>query len=206
MNANLTGPMEARLLALERRQAQVDRSLRDLDRQLVAAQQGTWDAWSGIDLNGDGGGGSQPPPQGGKIPGCSSPLAATLYAQDPVYGSITLQWDGSSMWTACKVVNFPGFHSSCPATSGVAVFYDVIAASGQFRMRWKSNFPTTTACPTASTCSDTSNCSANQNLAITVDSCTPFQAHQTCGTGGGFIIFGNAVDTGVKVLFSDSPL
>lgn len=205
MTADLTGPMEARLLALERRQARLDDALRTLRRQAVAVGQGIWDAWSEVNVPVVTGGGAVAP-AGPTFAGCTGvTVPTTLYARDAVYGAITLTYDGSSLWTACKSVNFPGYGSSCGAVAGVAVHYDLLK-TGTFRMRWASSAPSTTLCPAASTCATSPNVTAQQTSSVVVDSCVPFRAHVLAGIGGGFVIFGNAANSGVRVDFSASPL
>jgi hypothetical protein len=201
MSGDLVGPMEARLLELERRQARLDHSLHSVGREVVALGQGIWDAWSDFPPLKV----QSPTGHGGTIPGCTSALATTLYVRDPVYGAITLQWDGAAMWTACKSVNYFGYGGNCVAVNGVAVWYDLLN-TGIFRMRWASNVPTTTRCPIASTCASTPNCTAQQLNPITIESCVPFRASMLVGIGGGFVVYGNAVNAGVRIDFSESPL
>lgn len=146
-------------------------------------------------------------PPANTIPGCSAPIATTIYVRDPVYGAVTLQWDGVSMWTACKSINYFGYSGTCAAANGVAVWYDLLTTA-QYQMRWISAAPTGNKCPQAFTsCSGTPNVTATTPTPVNIESCNPFRASILIGpSSGGFVIYGSAVNAGVRIDFSESPL
>src|SRR3954454_8130538 len=117
----LIGPMETRLLAVERAQARIDDDFRVLRREVIALSQGIWDAWSAVRLPV----GVQPGgcPGVADFPDVCPCLPLTLTLHDPYYGDCTLPYDpGQLAWFGCKLVSLPA-NPSCSAVSSFALHY-----------------------------------------------------------------------------------
>lgn len=124
--ADLTGPLEARLLALERRQARADGALGRLARRTIALHQGIWDAWA--DLRHPRGV-APPPPTGVELfPDVCSPIPEVMTLTDSYYGlSIPITWDGVTNWKACAVVNKP---ATATCAGGLTpIFYKLVGTN-----------------------------------------------------------------------------
>ncbi len=161
MRRDLTGPAEARLIALERRLIALDRSLSAMTRQLRGVGQGLWDAWGSLDITVVGQG---PPPDGvTAFPNVCPLIPFNLPITDGFYGDLTLSWDGTSAWRGCRLVNYPG-SSQCAPVVGVPVFYtlfgDNTTSSWVLQVAWTSSNTGGAACPTSGSCSNTPNSSA----------------------------------------------
>ena len=186
----LIGQAESRLLALERRQVYLESQTRNLQRQLVALEQGIWDAWS--DYRAPSGTVAAAPPAstypaticGGIM------LPANIPISDPYMGvSSSLMWDsGSSKWLLCaNVVNW--------ASTGInfALHYSWDGSTSGFTLSWKGSG---TFQPVASVCSDTTTYN-NIPLSHTTTVCPPPTLTVT-------YVANSASATSIKTLYQSS--
>jgi hypothetical protein len=148
------GPMEARLLALERRLVHCEDALRTQQISLTGIGQGIWDAW-----------GEHRRPRGttptptptGTFPDCCPgyTFPSTLTLVDNVYGNFTLTWDGLYTWKGCKQISFAGsLVCPTPVSMPLGWFLAINGATctATLHMVWLANL---LSCPAAGkTCAD----------------------------------------------------
>lgn len=164
MNPDLIGPLEARLLALERKQARIDRSLRDARVDLVGLSQGIWDGWS----DARGRRVAMPaPPCTGDFPAICACIPTTFTIHNSSYGDCTVTYDSTSgSWKGCFVVAYAG-GGVCTACS-TAQHYELVGSNAtnawSLIFRFKTHTVGVTQCPVASICSDATNYSVSYNF------------------------------------------
>src|SRR4051812_32061562 len=159
---DLTGPMEARLLEVERRLARLDHDLRTMKRDATTLSQGAWDAWSAVRLPRE-----QAKPATdcvGDFPDVCPCFPHQITLKDTYYGDCVLTYDPTRLaWLGCKLVSLPA-NPSCSAVSSFALLYTLTgnrtSTSWNLVLQYKTaNF--TTRCPVASTCPDATNQALN---------------------------------------------
>ena len=89
------GPMEARLLGVERGLNAMDRDLETLERQIVALSQGIWDAWSDVATGNFGPPPPLPPPTVLITPCSGLNVLYNLPFTDSIFGSGTVPTSGT---------------------------------------------------------------------------------------------------------------
>src|SRR4051794_29418747 len=103
--ADLIGPGESRLLALERKVARAEDALRQSRRALVGVQQGLFDTWSGVRVPI----GTPAPAPCDVVDFAYCPcLPLTIPLNDSYYGNVTLTYDYAQLaWFGCANVTLP---------------------------------------------------------------------------------------------------
>jgi len=162
------GPMEKRLLALERRGVIIDNELRQLSQATVAVSQGIWDAWGEWRI---------PKTRPTTLPTsqCTTDfpnicpcIPLSLPLTDSVYGTTTITYNpATGKWTGCKVASFPG-SASCAAVTSTAIFYTLIGdknnANWYLVVQWLA--AGSHNCPVTSNCTSVSNHQISTDTAI----------------------------------------
>lgn len=137
-----------------------------------------------------------------QISGCSEYFPWTLYANDSVYGSWTLEFDGVN-WVGCRTLTTAAWTGASPCAATATAVTLVLNPDGRIQVKWTSAAPGTTKCPSAgATCASTTNVTADTGAgAITINACDPFDATVTV-SGATWKIFG---DAGATITFSETP-
>lgn len=123
--SEIRGPLETRLLALERRQDRVDALLSDLRRRALAVSQGIWDAWSEVSFPAEEA--ETPAPTcTGDFPQICSCIPLVLILHDSYYGACPLTYNPSTKrWVGCKLVSYPAT-PLCPAAPSTPITYTLV--------------------------------------------------------------------------------
>jgi hypothetical protein len=171
------GPMEARVLGVERGCNQMDRDLEALKRQLVALSQGIWDAWSDVATPSAGPPAPPPTPTVHITPCSGLNVLYNLPFVDSIFGSGTLVWDGTAHFAACLSGLAYGGSFAC-ATATIAIHYSM-DTSGNLVVTWLVN--SGSHCPITSTCSSTTNATSTPSASTNCGS-VPAQITFTMGS------------------------
>ncbi len=196
------GPMERRLLGLERRLVHIDEALRQQNIWLVGLGQGIWDAWSDRRRpRGTPTPTPTPPPTFGSCCCCSDyVLPSSLTLTDGTYGDFTLTFDGVSQYAGCKQISFGGT-VTCPGTVSMPLYYtiDVDTATCQATLTMLYYGSGGDNCPTSGhTCSDSA---PNVSFSSTITLGCYFDTMSWSLTGGN----GPHASTGTQTVKMGSP-
>jgi hypothetical protein len=166
------GPMEARVLGVERGLDVMDRDLHNLKRQLIGLTQGIWDAWNDVGRL------SAPPvatPPANPFPAICSSFPTTMPVIDSLYGGSILTFDGVSKWLGCKVVAVPA-GGACGAIASSAVFYSLQGDNTTSTWVLTVSYDATGVnhCPVnGATCGTATN--RSDTMSQTISCCAPYQ-------------------------------
>jgi len=186
---NLRGPIESRLLAVERGLSGLERELRQLRRQAIAVGQGLWDSWGDTPI-------PRQAPAAAKFPNiCPGPddIPDVITLVDPVYGDVDLTWDGVSAWTGCQVINYPGF-GVCPAATSCPITYTLTGSNTtavwELEVAWIDHTVSGQHCPLAG-----QSCGSAPTISFTHTATIACSGTTAWTFNAGFIYAGNTTPT-----------
>lgn len=196
MSIEAIGPLEARLLAVERRQARIDEEVRGLKRDVIAIGQGIWDAWDEVGrVTVDVASPTTTPDCTRVFPNVCECIPLVLVLHDSYYGDTPLAYDRDNLWwTGCRMVPYPGT-ASCPAALTPIRYTlqgDDATSDWALTIAWKGVPVGANTCPSAAaTCGDVLPQSRTSSAAF---HCPPLLT--TWGTTGG--THGQVYPTGIN--------
>ncbi len=174
------GPLEARVLGVERGLEAMDRDLRNLRRQVLSLSQGVWAAWSEVHARITTPSLQPPTPS---FPAICRLFPPRLPILDSLYGGSFLSWDGVSKWTGCRAVAVPA-GGSCGAVASSAIRYslqgDNTTATWVLTVSYDST-GTPNFCPVnGATCGTATN--RSDTMSATISCCAPYQFNYSHGS------------------------